>query len=74
MKLKDVFVAGGMPTVTYIDREHLGLEKSLREELAEGYKIVAITGPTKSGKTVLCRKVISEQGSVWVDGGQVEKK
>lgn len=72
MKLKNVFVAGGMPTVTYIDREHLSLESSLRNELAEGYKIVAITGPTKSGKTVLCKKVISERDSVWIDGGQVD--
>lgn len=71
--LKDVFVAGGMPSLTYVDREHLHLEKSLRDELAEGYKIVAITGPTKSGKTVLCKKVILESKSIWIDGGQIEK-
>lgn len=70
--LKNVFVAGGMPSLTYVDREHLHLEKSLREELAEGYKIVAITGPTKSGKTVLCKKVIPERMSIWIDGGQIE--
>ncbi|WP_433456139.1 AAA family ATPase [Pseudochelatococcus sp.] len=72
MKLKAVFVAGGMPNVTYVDRNHLSLEKKFRTELAEGYKIVAITGPTKSGKTVLCRKVIPAADCIWVDGGQVE--
>jgi hypothetical protein len=71
--LKEVFVAGGMPSLTYVDREHLNLEKSLRSELAEGFKIVAITGPTKSGKTVLCKKVIPEQECIWIDAGQIEK-
>ncbi|KAB2883804.1 MAG: hypothetical protein F9K34_10800 [Albidovulum sp.] len=72
-KLKDVFVAGGMPTVTYVDRKHLALEQALRVDLAEGFKIVAITGPTKSGKTVLCKRVIPEAKSIWIDGGQIEK-
>ncbi len=69
--VKQVFVAGGMPDITYVDRQHLSLEASLRNELREGYKIVAITGPTKSGKTVLCKKVISAQTSIWIDGGQI---
>lgn len=73
LKIKDVFVAGGMPDVTYVDRNHLALENKLRAELAEGYKVVAITGPTKSGKTVLCKRVISPDRCVWVDGGQIEK-
>lgn len=73
VELKEVFVAGGMPSLTYVDREHLNLEKSLRDELAEGHKIVAITGPTKSGKTVLCKKVIQETKSIWIDGGQIEQ-
>lgn len=72
-ELKEVFVAGGMPSITYVDRQHLNLEKSLRDELSEGYKIVAITGPTKSGKTVLCKKVIDEKDSIWIDGGQIDK-
>lgn len=73
VKLRDVFVAGGMPSYTYVDRKNLNLEKSLRDELSEGHKVIAVTGPTKSGKTVLCKKVIGDDNSVWVDAGQIEK-
>jgi len=71
-KLKEVFVAGGMPSITYFDRQELKLEAKLRSELAEGFKIIAVTGPTKSGKTVLCRKVIPDKSCVRIDGGQIE--
>lgn len=71
-KLKEVFVPGGQPTITYVDRDHLGLERDLRRALAKGYSIIAITGSTKSGKTVLCRKVIPDPQSVWIEGGQVK--
>lgn len=71
--LKEVFVAGGMPTITYVDREHLNLERNLRSELNEGFKVVAITGPTKSGKTVLCKKIIPNDEAIWIEGGQIEK-
>ena len=58
VKTKNVFVAGGMPSVTYIDRLALNLEKSLRSEIREGYKVICVTGPTKSGKTVLTEHVL----------------
>lgn len=71
-KLKDVFVPGGQPTITYVDRDHLGLERNLRRALAKGFSIVTITGSTKSGKTVLCKKVVSDTDSIWIEGGQVK--
>lgn len=71
VKVKEVFVAGGMPKLTYIDREHLKLEKKLRDAIDEGYQLVCVTGPTKSGKTVLCRQVIGEKNFISVPGGQI---
>ncbi|MEL6767785.1 MAG: hypothetical protein AAFP17_11445 [Pseudomonadota bacterium] len=67
-----MFVAGGMPTHTYVNRDELGLEKLLYREVDEGYKIVCITGPTKSGKTVLCNKVFGQEKCLWIPGGQIE--
>lgn len=67
-----VFVAGGMPSVTYVDRAALNLETKLKAEIAEGYKVICVTGPTKSGKTVLARHVLGKDGSALVNGGQVE--
>lgn len=72
LKTKQVFVAGGMPSVTYVDRLALNLEKALRSEIREGYKVICVTGPTKSGKTVLTRHTLGKDKSALVNGGQVE--
>lgn len=72
VKTKDVFVAGGMPTHTYVDRKSLKLDRKLKTEIREGYKIICVTGPTKSGKTVLCKHVLGSRKSIWVYGGQVK--
>ena len=70
--VKDVFVAGGMPKVTYVDRAALNLERDLKSEISEGYKVICVTGPTKSGKTVLTRHILGPNASATVNGGQVE--
>lgn len=70
--VKDVFVAGGMPSITYVPRTTLRLEEQLKSEINEGYKLICVTGPTKSGKTVLARHVIGKDQSALVNGGQVE--
>jgi hypothetical protein len=70
-KLRDVFTVGGFPSVTYVDRSHLQLEQELRSAVSKGFAIVAVTGPSKSGKTVLCHSVIAENDSVKIDGGQI---
>jgi hypothetical protein len=70
--VKNIFVAGGMPTVTYVNRSALSLEKNLKQEIREGYKVICVTGPTKSGKTVLTRHVLGTDKSALVNGGQVE--
>lgn len=70
-RLKQVFTPGGLPTVTYVNRENSGLEKQLRSALAKGHSIICVTGSTKSGKTVLCRTVLKESGAVWLQGGRI---
>ena len=65
-----VFVAGGLPTVTYNPRAHLLLEDRLRDYLSERHKIISVSGPTKSGKTVLLRSVIKD--GVWIAGGEID--
>ncbi len=64
-----VFVAGGLPTVTYNPRAGLRLEDRLRDYLDERHKILSVSGPTKSGKTVLLRSVIKD--GVWLAGGEI---
>ncbi len=70
-KLKEVFAPGGMPSVTYVGREHLELEAKIKRAVARGFSFNVVTGPTKSGKSVLCHRVLNEQKLVTMEGGQV---
>ncbi len=70
-QLKDVFVPGGMPSYTYQAREELKLEDSLLTALHRVRKFVAVAGPTKSGKTVLVRKVVPPGQGIWIEGAHI---
>lgn len=72
MHRDNIFVAGGQPTVTYVDRGELHVERSLARAIATPNQIVSLAGPTKTGKTVLCKKMLGEREYVWIDGGQVK--
>lgn len=69
LRLGQVFVPGGLPSVTYNPRESLHLEERVRDYLDERHKILSLSGPTKSGKTVLLRRVVTS--GIWVSGGSV---
>jgi hypothetical protein len=67
----DVFIPGGLPTETYVSRGHLGLEETLGSWLERRQKpLLSVSGPTKSGKTVLLRKLIP--GAMWLSGGAID--
>ncbi len=71
-RLGEVFVPGGLPKVTYNPREALQLEERVRDYLSERHKILSLSGPTKSGKTVLLKTVLPTT-AIWVSGGSVDK-
>lgn len=75
-QLSQVFVAGGQPSYTYIDRQisqnQTTLATRIRQYLSAGHKALTVTGPTKSGKTVLCRKVVPKTEGIWVEGGDIQ--
>jgi len=71
MKATEVFISGGLPTITYNPRPDLGLENKLLEYIDTGYKLISITGPTKSGKTVLCTKLIPQGKCLFLSGGAI---
>jgi hypothetical protein len=56
----EVFVPGGLPSVTYVPRESVRLETLVEDYIDEGLKILSVSGQTKSGKTVLVRKAIPD--------------
>jgi hypothetical protein len=46
------------------------MERHLARAIATPNQIVSLSGPTKSGKTVLCRHVLDERQYIWIEGGQ----
>ncbi|MFL1460868.1 hypothetical protein ACI6QG_01555 [Roseococcus sp. DSY-14] len=71
-ELREVFTAGGFPKLTYVRRDHLKLESDLRHALDKGFAIIAITGQSKSGKTVLAGAVTEGNKVIKVHGGQCQ--
>lgn len=71
LRYQDIFVPGGFPRHTYNPRVGLQLEHRLGEVKENLCKLVTVTGQTKSGKTVLARKILPPEETVWVDGGTV---
>ena len=70
LRVSDVFVPGGFPVHTYVPRDELQLEEKVADYLDERYKVLSLSGPTKSGKTVLVRRVAPD--ALWVSGGEIE--
>lgn len=71
LRYEEIFVPGGFPRHTYNPRVELGLEARLGEVKGNLCKLVTLTGQTKSGKTVLSRKILPQEECVWIDGGTV---
>ncbi len=72
--LAQVFVPGGKPTITYVPREKLGLENTVRNHIRETREILLLIGPTKSGKSVLTQTVIPDNVRVTIDGTRVRDR
>jgi hypothetical protein len=70
-KTVDVFTPSDFPTFTYVSRADEQLEKRLRDSLATPGEIVSISGPSKSGKTVLVEKVVGRDNLITITGAGI---
>jgi len=70
-RVAKVFVPGGLPKHTYFPRASLNLEGQLRAVKDNLCKVVTVTGPTKSGKTVLVRHIFVDDRPIYIDGGNI---
>jgi len=64
--LDDVFITGGEPTVTYVDRSERGLEEEVKQYLRVGRRVLAVSGPSKAGKSTLVNRVLRETSTPYV--------
>lgn len=70
-KLSEIFTPNDTPTITYVGRDDLKLEESLKNYFELPKMIVSISGPSKSGKTVLIKKVLDEELIIPVIGSGI---
>ncbi len=71
-KAVHVFEVGGLPQHTYVARHEFDLESRLAMVTDNMCKLAVVSGPTKSGKTVLSRKVLPKEKAVWLDAGGID--
>ena len=66
---KNVFVAGSTPEITYNPRTERHLERGLKQYLDQGPgRALTVSGPSKSGKTVLAERLLPRDESIWIEG------
>ncbi len=70
-RLNDVFTPNDQPTITYVRREQRGLEVRLKSALATPKIVASLSGPSKTGKTVLIKSVLSEDDLIYLRGAYI---
>lgn len=70
-KATTIFTPSTFPQLTYVDRTDLQLEQDLRDALDTPGDVIAISGPSKSGKTVLVQQVVGEEDLIVISGAGI---
>jgi len=71
LKATEVFVPGAYPPHTYIERSAQRFESALKDALSTPGQIVSLSGPSKSGKTVLVERVVGQDLLIPISGASV---
>lgn len=71
MKVTEIFTPSDYPVHTYVAREEDRLEERLREALATPGEIISVSGPSKSGKTVLIERVAGRDNIIPITGAGI---
>jgi hypothetical protein len=72
-KAVQIFTPTDVPTITYVERTNKDYETELRKAFAIPKMIVSLSGPSKSGKTVLVRKVIAPEHLIHIYGATIKR-
>lgn len=60
LKVSDVFKSTGFPTYTYVERDNGKNELDLEFSFENSGNVIALTGPSKTGKTTLYHRVLEK--------------
>lgn len=72
MRATDIFIPGSFPTETYIQRSDEDYEKALRDAISVDGMVTSLSGPSKSGKTVLVEKVVGRDYLISISGARIK--
>ncbi len=72
MKRAEIFTPNSLPSVTYVDAHLTEKKRQLRQFLEQGGAVIAISGPSKSGKTVFVETVLGHENLIQVSGANIE--
>lgn len=72
IKVGDVFTPNDQPTVTYVIRGGRSLEQDLKDHFDTRNIVVSISGPSKTGKTVLLRNVLDMDYVILLSGAAIK--
>ena len=67
-----VFTPTDIPTFTYVERKGRNYESDLRRAFNIPKMIVSVSGPSKSGKTTLIRKVVTQDNLIHIYGANIK--
>jgi hypothetical protein len=73
LKAAEVFVPGAYPQHTYVERAAQGFEETLRDSLNTPGQVVSLSGPSKSGKTVLVERVVGRDSLIPISGASLRR-
>lgn len=73
LRAVDVFTPGHFPEHTYVERADVGLEQRLRDALDTPGEVVSVSGPSKSGKTVLVERVVGPEDLITITGAGIRQ-
>jgi hypothetical protein len=72
VKATEVFTPNKVPTITYVQREEQA-ESKTRDAFAIPNVVVSLSGPSKSGKTVLINKVVEKDHLITISGASIRQ-
>lgn len=67
----EVFTPNDYPKYTYVERGGQKLEQLLADALQTPKAVVSISGPSKSGKTVLVERIVGNDNIIVVSGAEI---
>ena len=71
VRATNVFTPTDVPTLTYVERDSRDFEADLRNAFNIPKMIVSISGPSKSGKTVLVTKAVAPENLINIYGATI---